>query len=277
MLATILMAVVMAACGVGALWLPFLFKIDGEKLEFLSYISSGIILGTAFALVLPECYESFGSPTVPGALILLGFMGMLLLENLFESQPNDAETGNATRSSSASGSQAENFTGAGPTGDNSFEISIKNPKSWFAKVSLSAIGMTIHSAADGIALGVTNGNSQLIVFIAIMLHKAPAAFGLTSVLLSQKQPHDVVKRDVVLFSLAGPVLAVILSIICFLLGYSADDESQGGFPGWCLALSGGTFVYVAVHLLENKDKSLQKWGLVFGGLVFPVCASLLHD
>lgn len=271
MLATILMAVVMAACGVAASWLPFLFKVESDKLEFLSYISSGIILGTAFALVLPECYESFSSPTIPATLILVGFMGMLLLENIFRSQPHDAETGNAPQPS------VSNSSGAGSTGGDHFGFDVKNPKTWFTKVSLSTIGMTIHSAADGIALGVTNGNSQLIVFIAIMLHKTPAAFGLTSILLSEKQPPAIVKRDVVLFSLAGPVLAVILAIICSLLGYSVDDESQGGFPGLCLAFSGGTFVYVAVHLLENKDKSTQKWLLVFGGLVFPVLASLLHD
>lgn len=47
----------------------------------------------------------------------------------------------------------------------------------------------MHSAADGIALGAASadgsGTLEIIVFMAIMLHKAPAAFGLASFLLSE--------------------------------------------------------------------------------------------
>ncbi|KAL8816539.1 MAG: hypothetical protein Q9191_008312, partial [Dirinaria sp. TL-2023a] len=54
----------------------------------------------------------------------------------------------------------------------------------------TTLGLCIHAAADGIALGASSSSSttkslSFIIFLAIMVHKAPAAFGLTSVLLKQ--------------------------------------------------------------------------------------------
>jgi zinc transporter 9 len=57
----------------------------------------------------------------------------------------------------------------------------------------------VHAAADGIALGAASltdkAEIEFIIFLAIMLHKAPAAFGLTSFLLHEVRwllyKHDV--------------------------------------------------------------------------------------
>jgi hypothetical protein len=53
----------------------------------------------------------------------------------------------------------------------------------------ATIGILVHSAIDGLALGAIsvsdNSSLELVVFFAIILHKAPAAFGLTSFLLHQ--------------------------------------------------------------------------------------------
>lgn len=47
----------------------------------------------------------------------------------------------------------------------------------------------VHAAADGVALGAAATTShtdvEIIVFLAIMLHKAPAAFGLVTFLLHE--------------------------------------------------------------------------------------------
>lgn len=55
--------------------------------------------------------------------------------------------------------------------------------------STATIGLVVHAAADGIALGAAATTShqdvEMIVFLAIMLHKAPAAFGLVSFLLHE--------------------------------------------------------------------------------------------
>lgn len=47
----------------------------------------------------------------------------------------------------------------------------------------------MHAAADGVALGAaattSHADVEIIVFLAIMLHKAPAAFGLVTFLLHE--------------------------------------------------------------------------------------------
>lgn len=55
----------------------------------------------------------------------------------------------------------------------------------------ATLGLVVHAAADGVALGAAATTShkdvEMIVFLAIMLHKAPAAFGLVSFLLQKEQ------------------------------------------------------------------------------------------
>lgn len=53
----------------------------------------------------------------------------------------------------------------------------------------ATIGLVVHAAADGVALGAaattSHADVEIIVFLAIMLHKAPAAFGLVTYLLHE--------------------------------------------------------------------------------------------
>jgi zinc transporter 9 len=63
-----------------------------------------------------------------------------------------------------------------------------------AKSKSALMGMVVHAFVDGVALGaaVREGDSALglIVFLAIMLHKAPSSFGLSSYLLHHGISHD---------------------------------------------------------------------------------------
>jgi zinc transporter 9 len=80
------------------------------------------------------------------------------------------------------------------------------------------VGMIIHCAADGIALGAASSAKQsdleLLVFLAILLHKAPSAFGLTSYLLTAgMQSRRAIKHQLLVFSIAAPATAMISSIL----------------------------------------------------------------
>ncbi|VDM68340.1 unnamed protein product, partial [Strongylus vulgaris] len=76
----------------------------------------------------------------------------------------------------------------------------------------ATIGLVVHAAADGIALGsastINKSDVQLIVFIAIMLHKAPAAFGLVSFLLMEGIDSRNVRKHLLVFSCAAPFAAI---------------------------------------------------------------------
>ncbi|XP_065660901.1 zinc transporter ZIP9 isoform X2 [Hydra vulgaris] len=135
------------------------------------------------------------------------------------------------------------------------------------KKSVTAtIGLLVHAAADGIALGAaastTRADVEMIVFIAIMLHKGPAAFGLTSFLLHEGLERSRIRRHLLAFSLSAPISAVVTYY-----GLSqTNKETLSSINGTGLAMlfSAGTFLYVAtVHILPellshaiSKDGSL---------------------
>lgn len=119
-------------------------------------------------------------------------------------------------------------------------------------------GLVIHAAADGIALGASSSASNtslsFIIFFAIMVHKAPAAFGLTSVLLKQGLSKRSARSHLLLFSLAAPTGALLTWVAAQGLGVGrvGNVESTKWWTGMLLLFSGGTFLYVAMHTMQES-------------------------
>ncbi|CAJ0590398.1 unnamed protein product [Cylicocyclus nassatus] len=131
------------------------------------------------------------------------------------------------------------------------------------RMGISAtIGLIVHAAADGIALGsastIHKSDVQLIVFIAIMLHKAPAAFGLVSFLLMEGIDIRNVRKHLLVFSCAAPFAAMATFLLVTKVG-SESISSSGASTGLLMLFSAGTFLYVAtVHVLPelaNRGKT----------------------
>lgn len=115
----------------------------------------------------------------------------------------------------------------------------------------TTLGLCIHAAADGIALGASSSSTStsslsLIIFVAIMVHKAPAAFGLTAVLLKQGLGKRGARTHLVIFSLAAPVGAIATWLIVRTLGGGGNGEPEAvrWWTGVLLLFSGGTFLLV---------------------------------
>lgn len=123
----------------------------------------------------------------------------------------------------------------------------------------TTLGLCIHAAADGIALGASSSSSttkslSFIIFLAIMVHKAPAAFGLTSVLLKQGLGKRAARAHLVIFSLAAPAGALATWMIVRTLGGGdSEEEAMTWWTGVLLLFSGGTFLYVAMHTMQEED------------------------
>jgi solute carrier family 39 (zinc transporter), member 9 len=125
-------------------------------------------------------------------------------------------------------------------------------------------GLVIHAAADGIALGASSSTSHsglsFIIFFAIMVHKAPAAFGLTSILLKQGLSKRAARGHLLLFSLAAPTGAILTWLLAHLLGGYGGRTAQGTtwWTGILLLFSAGTFLYVAMHAMQETSRSHQE-------------------
>lgn len=107
-------------------------------------------------------------------------------------------------------------------------------------------GLVIHAAADGIALGASSSDAGLsfIIFLAIMVHKAPASFGLTSVLLKQGLSSRATRAHLLVFSLAAPVGALMTFLFVQVMGSgsSGDETGTRWRTGVLLLFSAGTFL-----------------------------------
>ncbi|CAH0019025.1 unnamed protein product [Clonostachys rhizophaga] len=191
-----------------------------------------------------------------GLSLVLGFALMFLIERIpkhaserFQQppQPRHVSLDNLNGEPSPRLDENDSFLGAfSSTGKGSRSLA-------------TTLGLVIHAAADGIAMGAssTASDTQLgfIVFVAIMIHKAPASFGLTSVLLKQGLSKRAARAHLMVFSLAAPAGALTTWLLITILGGGNMDGDAGKWwTGMLLLFSGGTFLYVAMHAM-NDDGS----------------------
>lgn len=115
-----------------------------------------------------------------------------------------------------------------------------------ARSLATTVGLVIHAAADGIAMGASSTTEDtklgFIIFVAIMIHKAPAAFGLTSVLLRQGLSKRAARAHLIVFSLAAPAGALGTWLLITLLGGGSSGAHGKWWTGMLMLFSGGTFL-----------------------------------
>ncbi|XP_051880092.1 zinc transporter ZIP9-B isoform X2 [Pristis pectinata] len=278
--------------------IPLVIRLPEEKLKLVTVLGAGLLCGTALAVIIPEGIELLlaGPPTAQrqnlsqshvvmemqdaegredGAQQLVPphfFIGISLVTGFLLMFVVDQVT-------SCIAWQGEQGRGSG------------------ARSSLTAtLGLVIHAAVDGVALGTAAGSSQLslqvIVFFAVILHKAPASFGLVSYLMHAGLEKRQIHKHLLAFSLAAPLLAI--STFFIVRKSSLESLQQTKATGIGLLFSAGTFLYVAsVHVLPEVSSQHPhqvsnghgKKGLGFlesltliVGCTIPVFLSLgLHD
>lgn len=227
--------------------IPLFFRFSEDKLKRITVLGAGLLVGTALVVIIPEGVRALtvvtrdavdpGGGTVEhnhsheggkgteksdpigmiGISLVLGFVFMLVVDQISQS------------------------TGGG--GEHGSERNVT-----------ATVGLVVHAAADGVALGAAATTSQadveLIVFLAIMLHKAPAAFGLVTFLLHAGLDRARIRRHLLVFSVAAPALALIT-----FFGIGPEQKvqlSSMNGTGIAMLFSAGTFLYVAtVHVLSE--------------------------
>jgi zinc transporter 9 len=246
--------------------LPLSFAFSKDHLERLSVLGTGLLLGAALGVIIPEGIEATieanpgKPPTGSIALSLVsGFTVMLIMEQLFSpnspSHPTPAQKGQHNPSNIEFESELGDLdqTGAA-TGNAATSISRIPLDSNSGKDRALALllGLAIHASADGFALGVANLENTLtgkssaipvVVFLALIIHKAPTSVAFTTSLLSTNLSRSYCKKYLAIFSACTP-LSAIGSYLAFL--YLGRDK--GDLMGTALLISGGTFLYIATVL-----------------------------
>merc|ERR1719228_3154119 len=235
-------------------------------------MGAGLLVGTALSVIIPEGMQTLNMaysikeghhgestqesdhadqhednpvPHIIGVILVLGFIFMLIVDQV-------ANAMSASR-------DVEAVKGRGVV-------------SWTA-----TLGLVVHAAADGVALGAAATTNQtdveVIVFLAIMLHKAPASFGLVTYLLHEGLDKARIKRHLLVFSLAAPALAIFTYLLLPLHGQGNLDTLSG--TGTAMLFSAGTFLYVATVGHGHSHGGEGKSGFSKAELVTLVMGAIL--
>jgi zinc transporter 9 len=282
--------------------IPFYFSLSPERVHLISTFGTGILVGTALIVIIPEgaraLFQGERDPDsdrkIIGGSLITGFMIMYLIDAIPEyivSRRNEDSASidmSNLRFSRVGGGDDIELQESSEGVDSHQAQANENSKNKIAKSTKLSIGLIIHSIADGIALGaaIVSGDTELetLVFLAILIHKAPASFGLTSVLLRHGLEFKNIRINLGLFAAAAPAGALLTYAITTLLwgiGVSMDVVTFGAI---LLVFSGGTFLYVAVHAMQDleshgaKDSSADKGAailLLSIGMTVPLLTFLL--
>lgn len=183
-----------------------------QKLPMVLSFAAGLLLGSAFFHLIPEAYETAGVSM--GVWILAGFLFLYLVERFITVHICEG-----------------------------IECEVH-------QLGVSAfIGIALHSLFDGFALGsgLMVPGLGFIVFLALVGHKAPEVFSLTTVLL-----HGHTGRAKIVL-----VNAFIWAMIPLgaLLAYGFLQTHDPAWVGKALAFSAGTFLHISLSdLLPEVHK-----------------------
>lgn len=251
--------------------IPLATKLSDTKLNFLTSLSVGLLISTSLVVIIPEGVETlysnhnesveqledggaFANHTIVGLALLVGFAVMFIIDQLTSSSghihsTNTTDSYNDNTKNRNSVELDAMLSSSATTSESPETHHTTHPVQSVASTT-PTIGLIVHAAADGIALGASASHPQLsmVVFFAIMLHKAPSAFALTTVLLSEGLSRSKVRQHLLLFSISAPIGALSTYI---LIQFSFQIQNLEYWTGILLLFSGGTFLYVAMHAIQE--------------------------
>lgn len=205
--------------------LPLKLSISTHYLRYLSLLAMGVLVGTAMLIILPEGIEMLSTSTqnisgFVGFPILMGFVTMFIIDNVFSNN----------KSSSSN-----------PKGQTSLYESIFG--------SSLTIGFIFHGIVDGISLGSSFAGGAaipLLIFTAIIIHKIPTSFSLSTILYLEGIPDSKLFWHIFLFALLSPIATWITYMIVSLLKANLDVV-----VGILFLFSAGNFLFVVSHVMSE--------------------------
>ncbi|KAA3620387.1 MAG: transporter, Zip family protein [Calditrichaeota bacterium] len=206
--------------------IPLLIKWQQSTIRLFVSFGAGILLAAAFLHMIPLAAEYLGHNV--GLPLLIGFLALYIIEKFIMVHTCEAHDCNY------------------------------HTLGWSA-----FIGLGVHSLTDGLVLGtgLAVPELSLVIFLAIMLHKFPASFSLTSILLHENFSRKMILVLLGIFTLAVPIGGTVTYFLVAGLNKT--------IIGWLIAFSAGTFLHVAaddllpeVHSAEsNRIPTLMTFGL----------------
>ncbi|KAI3415798.1 hypothetical protein GPALN_005382 [Globodera pallida] len=272
--------------------IPLFFSLNERRIRIASIFGAGLLVGTAFCVIIPEGISSLAESSFAYRNHNIIDANLPKLENGKTSgeklhrrairdwendqpQHHDERMNNFERLNGVIGlSLLVGFLFMHVI-DQLSKLSHSRHK------GVPTLGLVIHAFADGIAMGSASSAGsqaelQILVFVAIMLHKAPTAFALISILLASGMDKVRVRRHLLIFSLAAPIGTVLTYAFLHMIQSSSPSDgiltgthkgTSSHFTGMVLLFSAGTFLYIAtVHVLPELVEAKCSGTFAGGGM-----------
>ncbi|XP_067241158.1 zinc transporter ZIP9 [Chanodichthys erythropterus] len=240
--------------------IPLLINLSEHKLQLITVLGAGLLCGTALSIIIPEGVELVQESWKDWYCSTMG-----------ENQ-NISESNSTLHLVAKKGLRPHFFIGVSLVLGFTLMFVVDQIANYcsmhesrvhmYSGNSITAtLGLLIHAAADGVALGAAAASSQvsvqLVVFFAVILHKAPAAFGLVSFLMHAGLERKTIQKHLLAFSAAAPLMAI--STYFILSASNSSSQNRLSATGIGMLFSAGTFLYVAtVHVLPEINSRGQQ-------------------
>jgi zinc and cadmium transporter len=209
--------------------LPTLFKLTHTRLQIAISFVGGLMLGLSLLGMMPHALHQIGSiqPTV--AWLLVGFLGMFLLQRFLPFHHHDVPEGSPLEPCGHPHSLAE--------------MSARS-LSWAGV----ALGLSLHSVFDGLAMAAAvaagdqtnSGALGLGTALAVILHKPFGALAISTLMVASHTTRNFQRLVILAFALVTPLGALL-----FFLGAGHLAHSHPAWVGAALAFCAGTFLCIA--------------------------------
>ncbi len=224
-------------------------KVPHKTLNYFIALSAGFILAVTFLDLYPEVIKEL---QIGPVLILIGFAGMFILENFFAVHAHDGE---------------ENHEHT-LMGKNFEEDKLERHSVWMA-----FLGLLIHTFFDGAAIAarlLASPTGGILVFIAVLSHKIPEGFSMSSIFQAGGEKR--IKSFLSAVALGGSTMGGALAV--YLTGKTE-------FSLFFLGLAAGSFTYITTSELVpfisgTKDKK-GFWFFLLGIGLFYLTSTLLNS
>jgi ZIP family zinc transporter/zinc and cadmium transporter len=182
-------------------------------LRYFVALGAGFLMAVALLEMAPESYRL--SPRVGPILIMAGYCVVHLLEHTINSHFH--------------------------YGEETHRGELVTPRTSIAVL----VGLSVHALFDGVAIGsgfVLSNRLGWLIFLAILLHKAPEGFTMASVMLASGR-----SRTVALYSATGLAAATLLGVLVI--------EIVPAWLAYGLPISAGVAIYVgATDLVPEVNR-----------------------
>ena len=228
-------------------WLPIVVKLTHTRLQIAISLVAGLMLGMALLHFLPDANENLRSSGQTAGWMLGGFLTMFFLQRFFHFHHHDLPEGDPEdccqdepapdRHDEHEHEHHHDHEHEHDHGHHAHTLAEKSAQqlSWVG----TALGLTLHSLFDGLALAATAGGglAGLGTALAVILHKPFDAMAVSTLMAAGGSSRSSRQLLNALFSLATP-----LGVALYCIG---AKHLPGSLQGCALAFCAGTFLCIA--------------------------------